>query len=79
MPVKSNVERKLIKNVFPLIAVQENIREQRTENEVSTKKQSLGMLLTSLLCNICNLEDKHYNFIESREAASALQFNRDES
>lgn len=79
MPVKSNVERKLIKNVFPLIAVQENICEQKTENELSTKKQSLGMLLMSLLCNICNLEDRHYNFIENREAASALRFNRYES
>lgn len=41
---------------------------QSTENEPSAKKQSLVALFMSLLCNICNLEDKCYNFLETGEA-----------
>ena len=45
---------------------------KRTENEPSAKKQSLGMLLTSLLCKDGNLEDRCYHFLESGEAVPAL-------
>ena len=45
---------------------------RRTENEQSAKKQSPGMFPMSLLCKVCNLEDRCYNFLESGKAVPAL-------
>ena len=48
---------------------------RRTENEPSVKEWSLGMLLKSLLCNVCNLKDRWYHYLESDEAVPTLQFH----